>query len=158
VGNLRCQVPFFSTNALARPSKQRYLTPLFSPYGIDIAIQYQVLDQNGNGMNSNQMQAMEKITNQYVNGMGPSSPYPNWVAIWPSSYPAVTQYTNSSGQFWDAPFGFCGVSPETWSFTQPLGTQLNGTVYPVRTNNWSGASASGGHGSITNGVDISNSR
>jgi hypothetical protein len=124
-----------------------------SSYGIAIAIHYQVLDQNGGSINSSAMEPQE---------MDPALGFPNWGQIGPTSYPGTSQFTDSTGKFYDAPLGECAGQAFSRSDTQYLSILVNGKRYPVtgamRTNNWTTSSSQAGHGSITNGADISNSR
>jgi hypothetical protein len=59
---------------------------LVTDYGMVLAITYQVLDQNGNALQSTNMEPQEKILNETINGSPPYSPYPNWVDIYFPSY------------------------------------------------------------------------
>jgi hypothetical protein len=131
-----------------------------SYYGIDIAVQYQVLDQSTQPINGSIMEPQEEVLNLVINGQSQGNPTPNWTDIGPSNYPGTSQYTNSSGQFYDAPQGTCSNGAVVLTKTQKIRILMGGTVYPVRTNNWTVSSSSGGHGSINNGTggDISNTR
>ncbi len=127
-------------------------------FGIAIQINYQVLDQNGANLASANMEPQEEILNEVINGTPIGSPDPTWVDIWNPNYPGSTQFTNASGQFLDAPFGACTLSPFVDTFTQPISMLMNGTNYTVRTNNWTFTSTAGGHGSVTNGSDVTQSK
>jgi len=132
-------------------------------YGIAIAIHYQVLDQNGVAITSNQMEPQETVTNWVANNVNLGDRIPNWQDIGPTSYPGTSQYTDGSGRFWDAPFGFCFNVPTTTTETQSISILLSGTRYPTvasaaRTNYWYSDTSSPGHGSITNNNDVSQSR
>jgi len=131
-----------------------------SYYGIDIAVLYQVLDQNGQPMNNSNMEPQEEVLNVVDNGQSEDNTTPNWADVGPTEYPGTSQFTNSSGQFYDAPFGTCSTAPVVFTQTQKIGILLSGAVFPVRTKNWTTSSSSGGHGSINNGTggDISNTR
>jgi hypothetical protein len=59
-----------------------------------------------------------------------------WVDIWNPNYPGSTQFTSASGQFLDAPFGACTLTPFVDTFTQPISMPMNGRNYTVRTNSW----------------------
>jgi len=122
-------------------------------YGIEIAIHYQVLDQNGSPINSTSMEPQEK---------DPALGMNNWADLGPSPYPGTSQFTDANGQFWDAPLGTCGPSSFSMNDTQYISILLNQHLYPLngfaKTNNWTTSSSSVGHGSITNGADISKSR
>jgi hypothetical protein len=120
-----------------------------------IAITYQVLDQTGAPLNSSNMEPQEEFLNEVINGESYGNPDPNWVDIYNPSYPGSTQFTNSSGQFLDAPFAICSNVAFVETFTQPISMLMNGTNYTVRTNNWKTVTvAPGGHGTMSNGSDI----
>ncbi|HEV2303944.1 MAG TPA: hypothetical protein VGR93_00360, partial [Candidatus Acidoferrales bacterium] len=131
-----------------------------SSYGIAIAIHYQVLDQNGQTMNASNMEPQEEIVNVVINGQHiKPDPFPNWVDLYPTTYPSSSKYTDSNGQFYDAPFGSCNNSQGfVLTNTQYLSILLNGTRYSVRTNSWEIDSSSSGHGSVTNSTDVTSSR
>jgi hypothetical protein len=121
-------------------------------WGILVAIHYQVLDGNGVAIPAANMEPQER---------DPDIGLLNWGDIGPSSYPGTSQFTDPNGQFWDAPLGTCSNSgPFASSDTQYIQILLNGTAYPVRTNNWSTSSSFPGHGTINNGTggDVSKSR
>jgi len=109
------------------------------------------------------MAPQETLTNEVVNGFNYGDPVPNWQDVGPSAWPGTSQFTDDNGQYWDAPVGFCWPTSFTGSITQSVSILMFGTRYPVgsgavRTNNWSGQSASSGHGSLTNNNDVSQSR
>jgi hypothetical protein len=123
-------------------------------WGIAIAIHYQVLDQNGLTISSFQMEPQEEDPILHLN---------TWGDIGPSGYPGTSQFTDGNGQFWDAPLGGCNPgAPFSFTDTQYISILVNGTRYPatggVRTNNWSTSSSFPGHGSVSNGGDISKTR
>jgi hypothetical protein len=125
-----------------------------SSWGILIAIHYQVLDQNGASIPSILMEPQEEDPDIGLNG---------WGDIGPSNYPGTSKFTDANGQFWDAPLGRCSnVGPLSGTDTQYISILLNGGRYPVngavRTNQWSTSSSFPGHGSISNGTDVSKSR
>jgi hypothetical protein len=134
-------------------------------YGIELAIKYQVLDQSGNALASSKMEPQEKDLNLIING----TKYPDdtaWGDLGPSAYAGTSKFTDSNGQFLDAPVGSCVQAPFTQTDTQVISILMNGTRYPVstdpnagvRANNWTTKSSSSGHGSITNGSDVSKSQ
>jgi hypothetical protein len=139
--------------------------PVYAPYGAAIAISYQVLDNtsNHNAIQNANMEPQEQTSNEVINGTleGPG-PAPTWHDIGPSTYPDGTavpgtgKYTNSKGQFIDAPFAFCANSPfSLLTITQSIQILTPGSSGNlVRTNNWSVTSSSIGHGTINNGNDI----
>jgi hypothetical protein len=129
-----------------------------SLFGIAGAIHYQVLDQNGAAIASNNMEPQEKELNLVFDSVPQGDPLPDWGDIGPSAYPGTSQFTDATGAFWDAPIGSCATSSYTLTETQPISILLSGTRYTVRSNNWSESSSLAGHGSMSNGVDVSLSR
>jgi hypothetical protein len=127
-------------------------------YGIDIAVTYQVLDQNRAAIQNAAMEPQEELLNEVVNGQSFGNPQPSWADIGPTTYPGTSKFTGGNGQFLDAPFAFCSNVAFTASDTQPISILAGGHRYTVRTNSWSYSGSSPGHGTITNGVDISKSR
>ncbi len=104
------------------------------------------------------MEPQEEILNEVINGAPIGNPEPTRVDIWNKNYPGSSQFTNASGQFLDAPFGACTLSPFVDTFTQPISVLLNGARYTVRTNNWTFSSTAAGHGKVTNGSDVTQSK
>jgi hypothetical protein len=84
------------------------------------------------------------------------NPDPNWINIGPNLGMA-DKYTDANGTFWDDPFGVCATSSFVETLTQPISILLSGINFPVRTNNWTTKSTAGGHGSVTNGTDVTQS-
>lgn len=134
-------------------------------YGVLIAIQYQVLDQAtpAQPIISSALEPQEEINNLVHNGDNEGNPIPSWQDVGPSAYPGTSKYTDANGKYWDAPLGFCEPTTATDSMTQLVSILVNATRYPttvggaVRTNNWNSQATGPGHGSITNGADISQS-
>jgi len=135
-----------------------------SSYGIALAIHYQVLDQRNPAqpVKSNAMEPQEEVTNLVINGQSQPDPAPNWTDIGPTTYPGTSRFTDANGQFWDAPLGVCADGPVTETAKQDMSVLKAGKRYPatgaLRTNNWTMTSSSAGHGSITNGSDLTMSR
>jgi IPT/TIG domain len=128
-------------------------------FGIKASIRYQILDQQTTAILSSAMEPQETITNFVINGGPPSDPLPTPSDIGPSRITGTSQFTDSSGQFLDAPFGTCGDTTFTQSATQGISVLIGSqTRFNVRTNNTSSSSSSLGHGSLSNGVDVSVSR
>jgi len=127
-------------------------------FGIQIAIQYQVLDQNGEAISSSSMEPQETITNYVVQGSSQSDPRPNFGDLGPTNYPGTSQFTDTHGRFLDAPYGGCLNGSMTASFRQTIRILANQNAYSVRTNNISISSSSDGSGTISNGADIDRSR
>ncbi len=129
-------------------------------FGIKVKVTYQVLDQKSppTAINRSDMEPQETVTNVVLNGVSQPDAVPNWADIGPSRISGTSQFTNSSGQFIDAPYGACGTGAFSFSFTQRISIPVKGTRYIVRTNNVSVSSSSQSRGSITNGADINTSR
>jgi hypothetical protein len=127
-------------------------------FGIQVAIQYQVLDQEqpGQVISSSGMEPEEVFTNIVQNG---NSLPDRSGDVGPSGYPGSTQFTDANGRFIDAPYGGCSSTNVTFSFTQTLHiVPLNQNNYVVRVNDVSISSTSSGSGTISNGGDIVKSR
>jgi hypothetical protein len=128
-------------------------------YYIALAIKYQVLDQDNppKPIKSTKMRPQEKILNFVINDEYHGDPEPDWGDIGTgSSYPGTSTFTDSNGQFIDAPIGQCASEPFINTYTQPISMLLNSINYTVRINNWTetGGFASG---SMTNGTDVNKS-
>lgn len=125
-------------------------------FGAVLAIQYQVLDQYNNPLQSDSMVPQEEILDDVINGVNYGNTEFPWANIGPNpGMPSI--YTSASGQFWDEPFGVCASSALTNTFTQPISMLLSGINFTVRNNAWTVVSTVPNHGSITNGVDITKS-
>jgi len=107
-------------------------------YGIRIAVNYQVMDQTPSAISSSSM-----VPQEFVNGVGPGNIVPN---------------TNADGTYVDMPIGTCAQKVFTISETQAVQIAISSNAYSVRTNNFTITGTSAGHGSITNGSDISKTR
>jgi hypothetical protein len=70
----------------------------------------------------------------------------------------ASEFTNSDGTYDDAPLGICASSTFSTNVTQAVQISVSNTGYSVRTNNLTITGSSAGHGSITNGSDISQTR
>ena len=128
-------------------------------YGIQVAVQYQVLDQAGDPIVTDDMEPQKTITNAVFNNGQPVDIRSTFGDLGPSDYPGTSQFTDTSGRFLDAPYGFCSNASTTFTFTQVIRiVALNQNHYDVRTNNVSITSSSSGSGTITNGGDIQKSR
>jgi hypothetical protein len=120
-------------------------------YGIAISNHYQVLDQSGIPIASSTMIPQEQVLNEVLNGTLVGNPVPSWTNLGLNAG-MPTSYTDSSGEFWDEPYGICTNFPIVLdTVQQPLAVVLNGTTYTLRTNYWSTVSAVPNHGSVTNG-------
>jgi hypothetical protein len=116
-------------------------------WGIALAIHYQVVDVAGIGIPSVSMEPQE---------LAPGIGLKDWSDVGPSKYPGTSPVTDPNGQFLDAPNGFCNNNgPFKRTDTQYMRILLHGRVYNIRTNYWTASSSFPGHGSQTNGVDIS---
>ncbi len=115
-------------------------------YGIHIDARYRVKDQNGSAIQSAAMAPQESVNNSAWGDIGPNAVM-------------TTAFTNSDGTHDDAPVGVCSAS----SFSNVIETQavrmdVNGGYYNVRTNSFTISGSSSGHGSISNGSDIVQTR
>jgi hypothetical protein len=122
-------------------------------YGIMVDIKYQVLDQNTQPIQTSAMIPWEHIV--WYDGTTSDN------AIGPTRISTTSATTASDGTFHDAPVGVCKGIPFTSGLTttQSITIKLNGTSYPVRTNNWAISSTNlPGQGTIKNGTDINKSR
>jgi hypothetical protein len=129
-----------------------------SDYGIKIAVTYQVNGQNGQPLHNAKMEPQEKVTNATFNGSAIADPQPNWSDIGPSRNSQTSRFTNSNGQFVDAPYGACNNSGFTHTFQQDISILVGGKRYTVKTNSVSLSTSTSGQGSISNGTDIQKSR
>jgi hypothetical protein len=132
-------------------------------WGIKIAITYQVMDQNAPAqpINSASMEPQETVTNTSFNGIPiVPDPIPTFDDIGPSRISGTSQFTNSAGQFKDAPYGICYFqSFSSYNFTQKIQVLIGGNPSALlRTNVVVATSSAAGKGSITNGSDIVKSR
>lgn len=126
-------------------------------FGIEIGVSYQVLDQRGAPINSTFMEPQEKITNACINGSC-APPDIAFSDIGPSRIIGTSQFTGLNGQFLDAPVGICQPASFTGTITQQIQMIVNAVGYSVKTNNYSVSGSSSGHGTISNGLDISAQR
>lgn len=127
-------------------------------FGIRVAVDYQVLDQASpaQAIASDAMLPRESFDNIFYNGVHqPDSPLAD---VGPTYVSGTSQYTSSSGVFKDAPFGTCSDGSFTNSLDQHLFIAVGSSSYSVRVNSFSITSSSSGHGSISNGSDISKDR
>ncbi len=105
------------------------------------------------------MEPQEEVTNTVFNGVPQGNPVPNWSDVGPSKISGTSQFTDANGTFLDVPYGICAGIPFTYSFTQDISILVGGqNRYTVRTNQVKVSSSSSGHGSISNGSDIQQSR
>ena len=104
------------------------------------------------------MEPQEKVTDTVFNGTPQGDPVPDWSDVGPSRISGTSQFTSSSGQFLDAPYGACADIPFTYTFKQQISILLKGKRYTVRTHNLTVSSSSQGHGTITNGSDVQKTR
>ncbi len=114
-------------------------------YGIHVDVRYQVRDQNTTAIQSAAM-----IPQESVNGSG-------WGDIGPNMGMA-TEFTDSDGTYHDAPVGICAVVGFSTTVTQAVRMEITGSFYNVRTNSFTIIGSSPGHGSISNGSDVSKTR
>ena len=121
-------------------------------YGIMVDIKYQVLDQNGAAIASANM-------TPYEQGTGFSGqPYSG--NIGPSGFTNSTLTTAADGTFHDVPFGACANG----AFSVATNTQNISMIMPdgstpaVRSQTFTLTGKTAGHGTLSNGSDISATR
>jgi hypothetical protein len=122
-------------------------------YGIEVAIHYQVRDQVGDPILSDEMVAQEQTGTTWDDIGGPPDRFAT-----SANFPSL-RFTDSNGRFYDVPFGACGIGPFTHTDTQPIRiVPLNQNLYLVRTNHFTITSSASGSGTISNGSDIFRAR
>jgi hypothetical protein len=118
-------------------------------YGIMLDVVYQVMDGAGGSgapIASANMEPQELLTGDTA-----------YQDIGPSRTSTTSKFTRADGTFDDAPVGVCNNVPFNTPLmeTQQIQILMNGTAYPVRTNNYQFSSTNlPNHGTITNGADI----
>lgn len=120
-------------------------------YGIELDIDYQVLDQNGTAIQSSAMTPQEYIV--WYDGTNNGG----FTNIGPTYVSTTSATTRADGSFDDAPLGLCKAVPfnTPLTSTQTIQVVMNGKNYQVRTNNWKFSSTNlTNHGTVTNGVDV----
>jgi hypothetical protein len=120
-------------------------------YGIEVDIDYQVLDQSSSPIQSAAMTPQEYIV--WYDGTNNGG----FTNIGPTFISTTSQNTRGDGTFDDAPVGLCKAVPFTTPLTstQTMQVLLNGQAYQVRTNNWKFSSTNlTNHGTVTNGNDV----
>ena len=128
-------------------------------YGIQIKVRYQVKDQNGADIKSSAMEPQEKITDADFNGQPQPDPIPNWTDIGPTEVSGTSKFTNSIGQFIDAPLGACAAGTFTSTFKQEISVFVGGTNrFSVMINNFEVLSDATVRGLISNEADIDKQR
>ena len=115
-------------------------------YGIHVDVRYQVRDQNAAAIPSAVM-----IPQENINGGG-------WANIGPSPGFMTTEFTDADGTYHDGPVGICSAVAFSTTLTQAVRIAVTGSFYNVRTNPFTISGSSPGHGSISNGSDISKTR
>lgn len=124
-------------------------TPTTGDYGIGLDIKYQVLDQAGKPILQSGMTPLEIV--QGVQGV--TGPQP----IGPTGNSNSSATTASDGTFHDVPFLMCSMGPFSNANILQI-IYINSTSQKVRQNSFTGSSSAAGHGSISNGNDVSASR
>jgi hypothetical protein len=125
-------------------------------YGIEIDVDYQVMDKSGVPIASANMEPQENVP-------GVTSGYQD-IGGHQANYPQSAKFTRADGTFDDVAVGTCPPLPVTTLTPFPHPTQsiqilLNGIAYPVRTNSYSYSTTNlPNHGTITNGKDINASQ
>jgi len=120
-------------------------------YGIGLDIDYQVLDQNSNPIQSSAMTPQEYIV--WYDGTNNGG----FTNIGPTYISTTSPTTRADGTFDDAPVELCKALPfnTPLTSTQTIQVLYNSQTYQVRTNNWKFSSTNlTNHGTITNGVDV----
>jgi len=129
-------------------------------FGIKVSIRYQVKDQAGGVIQTDKMEPQEKVTSEVLNGTSLGDPVPTFTDIGPSRITGTSQFTDSNGEFLDAPFGICEpFAISSYTFTQTIRVLAsNQNPYVVKTHNLTATGTTAGHGTITNGSDVQSSR
>jgi len=120
-------------------------------YGIELDIDYQVLDQNSNPIQSSAMTPQEYDVwyDGTTNG--------GFTNIGPTYISTTSATTRADGTFDDAPLGLCKQVPfnTPLTSTQTIQVLFNNQAYQVRINNWKFSSTNlTNHGTVTNGTDV----
>jgi hypothetical protein len=127
-------------------------------YGIEIAIEYEINDQDGFPINLQQSDIYTpwEIVNSCTTGGGQTLCGSGSGPIIAGCFP----YAGNNGQFTDTPLGKCVNLSFTGYIDQEINIVINGTFGgpTIRSNSFALASSASGHGSITNGTDISASQ
>ncbi len=114
-------------------------------------IRYQVRDQSTTAIQSASMVPHE--TGVFDDG----TPFDN--DIGPSRISTTSRYTAADGTFHDAPVQLCYIAPFSGKTqTQNITVLVGSTSYAVRSQTMTYGSSGFGHGTITNGSDVSASR
>jgi hypothetical protein len=124
-----------------------------SDYGIKLDIKYQVLDQNTPAL---PLKDATMVPHEHV--IYPATGQTVDTDICPSRISTCTHTTDVNGIFHDAPYGACSAGSFSLGLTQTIKIIFNGVNYTVRTNSVTISSSSSGHGSLSNGSDISKTR
>ena len=120
-------------------------------YGVKVDTKYQVLDQNGNAIASANMTPSEQGTDAggqlYSGNIGPSG-FTN------------STLTAADGTFHDVPFGICANRAfSSATITQNISIVMpDGSTPAVRSQTFTLTGKTAGHGTISNGSDISATR
>lgn len=108
-----------------------------NPFGIKVAIAYQVVNANGKAIERKDMIPQEKVTEprletetQIITLGGVA----NWSNIGPSRNSLSSETTNEKGQFVDAPKGICGGETFKGTYTQQIAIKIGKKRYNIRTN------------------------
>lgn len=162
--NFFVQVPtsllFMSANVLPDGPDPPSGCPGSANYGIMIDLRWRVLDQNSP---SNPILSANMIPHE--NGtFSDGTPFESDIGP-KAGYPTSAKFTASDGSFHDVPLGLClsvPISEPGRTSTQNITIIVpGGTSYLVRSQTWTvkaPGAASFGHGTITNGFDVSASR
>jgi Ricin-type beta-trefoil lectin domain-like len=125
-------------------------------YGLEVDIEYQVLDQNFNPIRSSAMGLFEDAM------FSQSSPFPpestsKYGPLGPSNISDTSANTDSDGIFHDAPVGGCAnvaFSSGALNLDQTIVVVVSGHPYILRRQHFDVAGPAFKHGSVSNGSDV----
>ncbi len=124
-------------------------------YGIYLDVIYQITTTGGAPVTTRT--GIPMIPTEHIVTSG-GSVFDNDIGPIPG-YPTSGKYAAFNGSFHDVPVGFCASGPITTSSTQSIDIDIGDRSFLVRgTTTFSGTTNSPGHGSVTNGRDITASR
>lgn len=120
-------------------------------YGIMVDIKYQMKNQNGQVVTTQTgipMTPYEDVGNYHGN-IGPVA-----------GYPTSSEYAADDGTFHDVPVGLCAnYAFQSQTTPQVISVYIGDNLYQVRgSTRFTVSGTSPGHGSISNGIDVSKSR
>jgi hypothetical protein len=129
------------------------------PYGIKVSVRYQINDQNGQGIVTHQSNLYDPMENNTVVTTTSSGTSTATSSGHVGNAANGTNFADTNGQFTDSPVGACAIISMTATLTQIVNINIGSYSSPtIRTNVYSIVSSSGGHGTISNGTDVTASR